>query len=147
MGMIVTKTPFSRVFRSRSTGQYTRVDGWNYETLVDPKRPASLLDVERRLKENKKVWRAFESFVLDTPSNFEGDRFQNDQMPLPGKAGKGKPPSASWYGGGYEGRLKIRIGKKGFRITSDRPYTPMLNDQAIDTITSALEKWWLGGTV
>ena len=145
MSFVTTKTPFSRFIRRG--GRFTRVDGWKYEVTIEDKKRPSLIDVERRLKENAKVWRAFESFVLDTPSNYEGDRFQNDQMPLPGKAGKDKPPSASWYGGGYEGRLKIRIGKKGFRITSNRPYTPMLTDQAIDTITSALEKWWLGGKV
>ena len=118
--------------------------GFGLTFTTEPAFPPDLSDVVVRLKKNKRVWEALRDDLTDDPKNFQkSDRFIDDRMPIPGPRGKGLPPASSWFGGGYEGRLRLRPADKRVNITSNRPYVPLLTDDFIDRIADKLTDYWL----
>ena len=118
--------------------------GFGLTFTTEPIFPPDLPDVILRLKKNKRVWEALRDDLTSDPENFQkSDRFINDRMPIPGPRGKGLPPAASWFGGGYEGRLRLRPADKRVSITSNRPYVPLLSDPFLDRMVDTLTAWWM----
>tara|TARA_R100000808_G_C2104445_1_gene120528 strand:+ start:41 stop:442 length:402 start_codon:yes stop_codon:yes gene_type:complete len=116
-------------------------------SIADSSAPPDLSDVLVRLKKNQKAWNDLRDQLTANPQNFQKpQRFIDDRMPLPGKRGKGIPPSAPWFGGGYEGRLRLRLAGKSLKVTSNRPFVPILSNEAIDEVViPELLEWWLDG--
>lgn len=118
--------------------------GFGLTFTTEPIFPPDLSDVILRLKKNKRVWEELRDELTSDPQNFQkSERFINDRMPVPGQRGKGLPPAASWFGGGYDGRLRLRPADKRVSITSSRPYVPLLTDQFLDRVADKLVDWWM----
>ena len=118
--------------------------GFGLTFTTEPAFPPDLSDVVVRLKKNKPLWRSIQKDFTSEPDNFEKpDRFIDDRMPYPGLLGEGFPPDAPWFGGGYEGRLRLRPADKRVNITSNRPYVPLYTDDFLDRIADRLVDYWL----
>ena len=124
-------------------------NGFGLTISTDAVYPSSLDDVKIKIKKNKRIWKKLREELTADPQNFEKpQRFINDRMPIPGPAGKGKTPAAAWFGGGYEGRFKLREADKRVKITSNRPYVPQLSNAFIDNIlVPELLDYWLEADV
>jgi|TARA_Y100000296_G_C5024714_1_gene181668 hypothetical protein len=116
-------------------------------SIADSSAPPGLSDVLVRLKKNRKAWSDLRDQLTSNPQNFDKpERFIDDRMPIPGPLGKGRPPAAAWFGGGYEGRIRLRLSDKSIKVTSNRPFLPLISDAAIDNvIIPELLEWWLDG--
>jgi hypothetical protein len=121
-------------------------DGYGLTITTNPTSPPDLSDVFDRLKDNRKVWEDLRESFLSNPNTYQkSQRFTDDRMPIPGEMGRGVPPAAPWFGGGYEGRLKLRTSKKRLNVTSNRPFVPFLKSSFVDKIADELVEWWLDG--
>tara|TARA_R110000824_G_scaffold188943_3_gene370330 strand:- start:384 stop:821 length:438 start_codon:yes stop_codon:yes gene_type:complete len=118
--------------------------GFGLVISTDAVYPSTLGDLKFKLKKNRPIWDKLEEELTGNPQNFEKpDRFIDDRMPLPGPRGKNQPPAAPWFGGGYEGRLRLKQADKKVKVTSNRPYVPLFSDTFIDSslIHSLLDYW------
>lgn len=119
--------------RTRTTGPRRPDDGFVYRELsAEYDMGRDLEGIVDALRDNKRVWQTTGKNLINDPSSYEKpERFINDPMPRGG------------FGGGYDGRVRVRPLKRALKVTSNRPYVPLLKPDFFDALEEALVFHWI----